>query len=1258
MSMSPLVVLVVCCVAVGQAEEAYLAAVTPPSPKVRSDAFAMAVDEAGTVAVAYRVEGAGRKISLRASVGRGNSFRAQQIPLPQGWKYRDASPLRLAAMAGRSGRFWLLLGSYSKLYVSHYSGGRWSIPELLQPSWGADEVCGICIGDDGVPRIFHSAGQHNNVFFYYSEGKWRGVQLKQLYLSKHAGQCIVCSPSHVHAVMAKYARGATGREVPMLLPVVLSIPLSAQPNGLSSFHVLPPSDWQGMSSPLPPGYRTSPTRLAVDPATGRLWAAWTDNKQRRLHVACAPIGATSKNQWREWTLPEHIYSPSGFWLAGNGRGAVAVAYLGQVEREGRRYERLYMRWLSPSGPSQALLLRRRSSVTEAEEFSEIYSGTVRVYIAPDGTALAGMVAVKQGEVPAGTKRIFLAIVSAPGGAVRPPSPPSISPRPTGKPDFKVEIVSLRGLVSRAAPTNRFRLTYTISPTVRITNLGAEYYGDLWLELAVDGAVVRVHYPAPAGAGGEHGPLLRRGESKIFHVPSFKYMPGPRQGWQPPRLSLERSQTARTSVLLYAPLGRKRMIARVDPDNKVAEEREDNNTAAAEYILYDGLRDVGRLQGRTVYGFNDVSIVGRPVLLANTPLIRAGYVPRPTKLRVAVGNLRGARYFADVPILVRIDGRPFARTMSPLLDGQPDVRVADLVGFGVDPYSIEGLEPSDRVDVAVAEIPIDLSKLPIGRHRLEVIIDPQDSLGDIIRENNSSRITFPLRQVGGTVNVRVVESATRQPIRKAFVCLAGLWWGYTAGDGRVTVPDVPPGTYERGSLWVRAFGYWRGKAPSFSVANGQTINLQVALEKPVELWGRITNARTGELITDEVVHVAVEDVDLPDSGGRKGEYRFSEVPPGTHRLRAWAYCYQPRTVTAAVHADVQGRCRVDISLHPAPTATLTGTVTDLSGRKVHGAVVWLAGTSRRAVTDSKGHFEISRVQAGRTHVLWAYKTGYLTTCVQVPAIAPSGIGSVSVQMRRVTTKVKSIGFHGVGWAIFEHWPGVNLGFASTPEYSVKVAIGHFHMTMACSYYTIQGQAGTYLGTITIASRGGPFWKSYVGSSWSPAEVICGVIEDVAGETVVGKAAEAYGYLLELVSPIQDAINMAKNDVNPHELHDGTVIGTYTTHTGAKLDEVSFVDYLPGASAELSGSCVGGATVVMAKELVISDGTKTRRFGQLWCSPRIAVYRVNEQFDMSNLEIKLYVWLLDSELSSGMLGDNSKNVIDWRPWKKRLTMHRWR
>ena len=376
------------------------------------------------------------------------------------------------------------------------------------------------------------------------------------------------------------------------------------------------------------------------------------------------------------------------------------------------------------------------------------------------------------------------------------------------------------------------------------------------------------------------------------------------------------------------------------------------------------------------------------------------------------------------------------------------------------------------------------------------------------------------------------------------------------------------------------------------------------------------------------------------------------------MKAWAYCYRPLTVQVQVRPDAAGKCRADISLQPAPTATLTGTVTDLKGRKLAGARLWLAGTERRAVSNSRGEFQIQRVQAGRSHVLWAWHSNSLPATVNVPPIAANTSRSITVRLPRVSIRTKSIAFHGVGWAIFEEWPGINLGLASTSSFKVKVTIGHFHMTMACSYYTIQGQEGTYIGDVVIASRGGPFFKSYVGSSWSPASVLCGQIEEIAEGTWLGKAAEAYGYIVEVASAVQDAINAAKSDVDPHMLHDGTVIGTYTTHTGAKLDEVSFIDYLPGASQDIGTRVSGGLTVIMAKELVLTDGHKTRRFDQVWCSPRMAIYRVNEKFDVSKLEIRLYVWLLDRELLPGMLGNNSRNVLRWKPWHHNwLRMHRW-
>lgn len=53
---------------------------------------------------------------------------------------------------------------------------------------------------------------------------------------------------------------------------------------------------------------------------------------------------------------------------------------------------------------------------------------------------------------------------------------------------------------------------------------------------------------------------------------------------------------------------------------------------------------------------------------------------------------------------------------------------------------------------------------------------------------------------------------------------------------------------------------------------------------------------------------------------------------------------------------------------------------------------------------------------------------------------------------------------------------------------------------------------------------------------------------------------------------------------------------------------------------------------------------------WYSPGFAVFYVSKQFNLSTLDMKLWVAVLNDRLESGVLGNASRNQIWWRPGRK--------
>ncbi len=172
------------------------------------------------------------------------------------------------------------------------------------------------------------------------------------------------------------------------------------------------------------------------------------------------------------------------------------------------------------------------------------------------------------------------------------------------------------------------------------------------------------------------------------------------------------------------------------------------------------------------------------------------------------------------------------------------------------------------------------------------------------------------------------------------------------------------------------------------------SVEVRLEPPAEIVGRVTDAATGSPVAGAMVW------------NRPGEQTQSG-PTGAFLLRAWLYRGQAQVgivadgyqaTTAMVTAErLRSADGVDIAL--TPSALLSGNVVDASGSPVAGAWLWVQPSAAgggwtigpgawKATSASDGSFFIAGVASGHAYSLHAEANGYARRTLAIPA-APEG-----------------------------------------------------------------------------------------------------------------------------------------------------------------------------------------------------------------------------------------------------------------------------
>jgi hypothetical protein len=217
---------------------------------------------------------------------------------------------------------------------------------------------------------------------------------------------------------------------------------------------------------------------------------------------------------------------------------------------------------------------------------------------------------------------------------------------------------------------------------------------------------------------------------------------------------------------------------------------------------------------------------------------------------------------------------------------------------------------------------------------------------------------------GTLTGNLTARAGGAPVAGATVAYSG---GSTTTDanGNYTLTDVLPGE----KLVTFSATSYATVRKTKEVIGGTTATLDVALDPPGTITGKVTDSSSGDPIAGATI--------LYDGGSTttngSGNYTIAGVPAGSQQLIASADGYESSSAQN-VNVPANNSVDADIALAPKPTF-IAGEVRDnLTGQLVAGATVSTTGAS--VTTDSLGRYQL--VVPPGTYNVTASKDGYIAT----------------------------------------------------------------------------------------------------------------------------------------------------------------------------------------------------------------------------------------------------------------------------------------
>jgi uncharacterized GH25 family protein len=248
---------------------------------------------------------------------------------------------------------------------------------------------------------------------------------------------------------------------------------------------------------------------------------------------------------------------------------------------------------------------------------------------------------------------------------------------------------------------------------------------------------------------------------------------------------------------------------------------------------------------------------------------------------------------------------------------------------------------------------------------------------------------------GRIEGRVVDKATRQPIREFLIAVALRNTGmrppsqFHSEDGTFVLDPLAPGPID---LRVIATGYVHGTLNDLAIEEGKAIaGLEVQLERGGKLVGRVTAA--GQPLSGVAVRLGASrrsgiEMNATTTDG-DGEYALDGLPAGERSMDFTKPGYLPKRKSVEVATGKESRLDVEMERG----RDLAGRVVDSSGRPLSGARIGVTSgppmNSVQAFSDAEGLFKLEGLVDSR-YTISATKEGYVTAelpNVQVPSSQP-------------------------------------------------------------------------------------------------------------------------------------------------------------------------------------------------------------------------------------------------------------------------------
>ncbi len=249
--------------------------------------------------------------------------------------------------------------------------------------------------------------------------------------------------------------------------------------------------------------------------------------------------------------------------------------------------------------------------------------------------------------------------------------------------------------------------------------------------------------------------------------------------------------------------------------------------------------------------------------------------------------------------------------------------------------------------------------------------------------------------------------------------------------------------------------------------------------------------------------------------------------------------------------------------------------------------------------------------------------------------------IKLKLAKVTSRLASLDFHAITWADFEQTS------TGRGQFRVRLKYGQFDASLALLYRTTSGRQNIDVDQLVLAATPGPWCQSRVSTFAAPGLICVALVEMKEGASDVFN-----GSLLAAGQRIKNVYDYATGDFDPAQLGtEGTVVGTFTSQSENTYSPQVSVFGLPVSEGLWGFTATDGATTVRIDKVEVTDGATTKTVRRQWYSPSMAVYTIDGSFDPDTLEVKIYLKVMDENLSVGPLYASAKNVITWKPMQNK-------